>query len=83
MSNPFFNTQYGLSFITMKRQLLLLTVSLMTVLAWAQNPVVRIEGGMIQGIHSSMSEVTVFRGIPYAAPPIGDLRWKRPQPVAK
>jgi para-nitrobenzyl esterase len=26
--------------------------------------------------------VTVYRGIPYAAPPIGDLRWKAPQPVA-
>lgn len=24
---------------------------------------------------------TVYRGIPYAAPPIGDLRWKEPQPV--
>ena len=38
---------------------------------------------MVQGVPSAASGVTVFRGIPYAAPPVGDLRWKRPQPVVK
>ena len=28
-----------------------------------------------------ISEITVFKGIPYTAPPVGELRWKRPQPV--
>ena len=55
----------------------------MTALAWAQSPTIKVEGGMIQGVPSAASDVTVFRGIPYAAPPVGDLRWKRPQPVVK
>ena len=61
----------------------LLSMSMVAALAWGQKPVVQVEGGMIQGVPSSASEVIVFRGIPYAAPPIGNLRWKRPQPVMK
>ena len=66
-----------------KKQLLLLSVSMMALLAWGQTPIVKVEGGNIQGVSSASSEVTVFRGVPYAAPPVGNLRWKRPQPVVK
>ena len=46
------------------------------------NPVLTIEGGQIQGVMADdHPDVYVYRGIPYAAPPIGDLRWKEPQPV--
>ena len=45
------------------------------------NPVLTIEGGQVQGVPADISGVFVYRGIPYAAPPIGDLRWKEPQPV--
>ena len=44
-------------------------------------PVLTVEGGQIQGVPADVAGVTVFRGIPFAAPPIGDLRWKAPQPV--
>ena len=36
---------------------------------------------MISGVKSSESDVVAFKGIPFAAPPVGDLRWKAPQPV--
>ncbi|MBN1781656.1 carboxylesterase family protein [bacterium] len=42
---------------------------------------VKVESGQIQGI--SEDGLTVFKGIPFAAPPVGDLRWKAPQPVAQ
>ncbi|MBO7438292.1 MAG: carboxylesterase family protein, partial [Bacteroidales bacterium] len=47
----------------------------------AARPVLTIEGGQVQGVPTETANVVVFRGIPYAAPPIGDLRWKEPQPV--
>ena len=46
-----------------------------------ENPVLTIEGGKIQGVLTESEGVYVYRGIPYAAPPINELRWKAPQPV--
>lgn len=44
-----------------------------------ENPVLSIEGGKVQGVVAEHS--VVYKGIPYAAPPVGDLRWRAPQPV--
>jgi para-nitrobenzyl esterase len=41
---------------------------------------VKVEGGMVKGTVDS--GLSVFKGIPFAAPPIGDLRWRAPQPVS-
>lgn len=38
---------------------------------------VRVESGVVQGVRDH--GVTVYKGIPYAAPPLGDLRWRAPQ----
>jgi para-nitrobenzyl esterase len=42
---------------------------------------VQVTGGKIQGIPAQTKGVTIFKGIPYAAPPTGELRWKAPQAV--
>lgn len=66
-----------------KRQLALSVTIMVATFVWGQSPIVKVEGGYVQGVTSASSDITVFRGIPYAAPPVGDLRWKRPQPVVK
>jgi para-nitrobenzyl esterase len=37
--------------------------------------------GMVQGTTTADEKIRVFKGIPYAAPPVGDLRWRAPQPA--
>jgi hypothetical protein len=45
---------------------------------------IKIDTGLISGtvIGDAGKEVHIYRGIPYAAPPVGELRWKPPQPAA-
>jgi para-nitrobenzyl esterase len=44
-------------------------------------PVVTVEGGKVQGALEENGEIAVFKGIPYAAPPVGEMRWRPPQAV--
>ncbi len=37
--------------------------------------------GVVEGKASGDKKIRIFEGIPYAAPPVGDLRWKAPQPA--
>jgi para-nitrobenzyl esterase len=46
--------------------------------AVAASDVVATDGGQVRG--STSGGITAFRGIPYARPPIGELRWRAPQP---
>ena len=40
------------------------------------------ENGIVLGMQGGNARITVYRGVPYAAPPVGDLRWREPQPAA-
>src|SRR5262249_29208675 len=44
---------------------------------------IKLDSGQVSGIATSTPEVRAFKGIPFAAPPVGDLRWKAPQPAPK
>lgn len=46
----------------------------------ANNTRIKIANGIVEGSLEKTGIVS-FKGIPYAAPPVGDLRWKEPQPV--
>ncbi len=49
----------------------------------ADSLTVKTEQGKVRGKTINDGKVKAFLGLPYAAPPVGDLRWKAPQPPAK
>ncbi|RRB11270.1 carboxylesterase/lipase family protein [Larkinella knui] len=65
----------------MKIRLALLLTLAVTSLAVGQSSIVEIASGRIEGTTTKAGDIRVFKGIPFAAPPVGNLRWKAPQPV--
>lgn len=42
--------------------------------------IVKTENGLVRGLPGNNTRITAFKGIPFAAPPVGENRWKAPQP---
>ncbi len=63
------------------RRLLAALLLALPLAGWAQGPVAETSDGPVRG--EAIGRGAVFRGIPYAAPPLGELRWKPPAPVAR
>jgi para-nitrobenzyl esterase len=65
-----------------KATLLVFTALLLVNFSIAQQPApVKVSEGLLQG--TAEDGLTVYKGIPFAAPPVGDLRWRAPQPAEK
>lgn len=66
------------------KKLFLITIFFMQVIvpALAQNKSIRVKtaNGILEG-NAERTGIYSFKGVPYAAPPVGDLRWKEPQPL--
>ena len=43
--------------------------------------IAKTESGLVRGIQGSDARTTIFKGIPFAADPVGENRWRAPQPV--
>jgi para-nitrobenzyl esterase len=55
-------------------------VMAMTVTGTRASAQVKLTTGVAEGVTDPATKVRAFKGLPYAAPPIGDLRWKPPEP---
>ena len=58
---------------------------LLTITLFAPGPAaaqVKTSGGIVQGTTTADGQIRVFKGIPFAAPPVGDRRWQAPRPAA-
>lgn len=63
----------------LKAVLLAIAIAAMPCLSAAADPTAKVEQGLLQG--TVEEGLTVYRGIPFGAPPTGELRWRSPRPA--
>jgi len=61
------------------RAVLLIIVPAISPITLAQSPKTPTDSGLISGVREG--EGRVYKAVPFAAPPVGDLRWRPPAPV--
>jgi para-nitrobenzyl esterase len=66
---------------SMKYRLLLIFIGIISAIfnLSGQLSIIKTENGLVSGYKNG--EISIFQGIPFAQPPLGELRWKAPQPV--
>ena len=60
-----------------------LLLGLATAMAAAKADPIETSGGLVSGVAVSDGAVRAYKGIPFAKPPVGDLRWRPPQPAER
>ena len=60
---------------------LLMSIFFSNLFAQENQPTQEVVGGKIRGTNNSDGSIAIYKGIPFAAPPVAELRWKAPQPV--
>jgi para-nitrobenzyl esterase len=58
-----------------------LMLGLLAAMAPAKADPIKTSGGLVSGVAVSDGVVRAYKGIPFAKPPVGDLRWRAPQPA--
>ena len=61
----------------------IMLICALSILSNAATDQVTVSTGKLQGITNADGSVRMFKGVPFAAPPVGDLRWKAPQTALK
>jgi para-nitrobenzyl esterase len=75
-------SRYRIVVVTVASALAFLAGSAYAAATEAPNgPIVKLKQGQVQGVVAD--GVAVYKGLPFAAPPVGDLRWRAPKPAAK